>query len=124
MHYRRNYRLRQDKVHPFSRCWCRVCVSLCLCLFHFLTSASVGLLYLWSAETIRRGTPYGIEGALGEHYWTPQRRVITNNGLTNLAGASVLLLVSSLPRVAKGPVPVMLAATSAATGIYYGRLLF
>lgn len=121
MHCRRNYRLRQDKVHPLPRGWCRVRVFLCLCLFHFLTSTSVGLLYLWSAETIRRGTPYGIEGALGEH---SQCHVKTTNGLTNLAGASVLLLLSSLPRVAKGPVPVVLAATSAATSIYYGRLLY
>ncbi|KAF8740748.1 hypothetical protein AX14_007386 [Amanita brunnescens Koide BX004] len=68
-----------------------------------VAGVGVGLLYLWSAETIRTGAPYGVEGALG---------------------ASALLLLSSLPRVAKGPVPVVLAATSATTGIYYGRLLY
>ncbi|KAF8347758.1 transmembrane proteins 14C-domain-containing protein [Amanita rubescens] len=68
-----------------------------------VAGVGVGLLYLWSADAIRRASPYGVEGALG---------------------ASTLLLLSSLPRVAKGPVPVVLAATSAATGVYYGRLLY
>ncbi len=85
--------------------------------FHFLTSASVGLL---SADTIRRASPYGVEGALGKRL----PRIMTDLQLTNSAGASALLFLSSLPRVAKGPVPVVLAATSAATGVYYGRLLY
>jgi len=88
--------------------------------FHFLTSASVGLPYLWSAGTIRRASPYGVEGALGKRL----PRIMTDLQLTNSAGASALLFLSSLPRVAKGPVPVVLAATSAATGVYYGRLLY
>lgn len=29
-------------------------------------SSSVGLLYLWSADSIRKGTANGLEGALGE----------------------------------------------------------
>jgi len=63
----------------------------------------VGLLYLWSADNIRKGTPNGLEGALG---------------------ASALLFLSSLPRVTKGPVPVTLALTSAAAGFYYGKTVY
>lgn len=40
------------------------------------------------------------------------------------AAASALLLLSSLPRVTKGPVPIILSATSATTGAYYGKLLY
>ena len=39
-------------------------------------------------------------------------------------GASALLLLSSLPRIAKGPVPVVLAATSSAAGVYYGTKVY
>ncbi|KAG6381479.1 transmembrane proteins 14C-domain-containing protein [Boletus reticuloceps] len=63
----------------------------------------VGVLYIWSAEQIKRGAPNGIEGALG---------------------ASALLLVSSLPRLTKGPVPVILALASAGAGAYYGKTLY
>ncbi|KJA28141.1 hypothetical protein HYPSUDRAFT_130089, partial [Hypholoma sublateritium FD-334 SS-4] len=65
-----------------------------------VAGVGVGLLYLWSADSIRKGTSNGLEGALG---------------------ASTLLLLSSLPRVAKGPVPVVLAVTSASAGFYYGK---
>lgn len=37
------------------------------------------------------------------------------------AGASALLLASSLPRARKGPVPALLSATSAASLAYYGK---
>ncbi|KAL9713630.1 hypothetical protein Ac2012v2_003241 [Leucoagaricus gongylophorus] len=62
----------------------------------------VGLLYLWSADAIRKGAPNGLEGALG---------------------ASALLLLSSLPRVAKGPVPAILTASSASVAFYYGNTI-
>ena len=39
-------------------------------------------------------------------------------------GASTLLLLSSLPRVTKGPIPIVLAVTAAGTGIYYGKTLY
>ncbi|KIJ61959.1 hypothetical protein HYDPIDRAFT_136812 [Hydnomerulius pinastri MD-312] len=68
-----------------------------------VAGVSVGLLYIWSAEQIKKGAPNGIEGALG---------------------ASALLLLSSLPRITKGPVPVLLAVTSAAAGTYYGKTLY
>ncbi|KAJ3536082.1 hypothetical protein NMY22_g6192 [Coprinellus aureogranulatus] len=68
-----------------------------------VAGVGVGLLYLWSADAIRKGTNNGIEGALG---------------------ASALLLLSSIPRVAKGPVPLVLAVTSASTGFYYGKTLY
>lgn len=65
-----------------------------------VAGVSVGLLYLWSANSIRNGTGNGLEGALG---------------------ASAVLLLSSLPRAAKGPVPTVLTVTSAAAAIYYGK---
>lgn len=68
-----------------------------------VAGVGVGLLYLWSAEAIKKGHSNGLEGALG---------------------ASALLLLSSLPRVAKGPVPAILAATSTAAGLYYGKTLY
>jgi len=68
-----------------------------------VAGVGVGLLYLWSADSIRKGTSNGLEGALA---------------------ASALLLLSSLPRVAKGPVPAGLAVTSAASGLYYLRNVY
>ncbi|KAJ7509657.1 transmembrane proteins 14C-domain-containing protein, partial [Mycena galericulata] len=68
-----------------------------------VAGVGVGALYLWAGERIRRGQPNGIEGALG---------------------ASAILLLSSAPRVLKGPVPVMLAATSSMSGLYYGRTAY
>ncbi|KAI0718818.1 transmembrane proteins 14C-domain-containing protein [Fomitopsis betulina] len=65
-----------------------------------VAGVTVGALYLYSANSIRNATPNGLETALG---------------------ASALLLLSSLPRVAKGPIPAVLTATSAATAVYYGR---
>ena len=36
----------------------------------FYDCSSVGLLYLWSADSIRKGTANGLEGALGESGFT------------------------------------------------------
>ncbi|RDB23587.1 hypothetical protein Hypma_009048 [Hypsizygus marmoreus] len=68
-----------------------------------VAGVGVGLLYLYSADVIRKGAANGLEGALG---------------------ASAILLLSSLPRVAKGPVPAVLTVTSAATGLYYGKTVY
>ncbi|KAF8920846.1 transmembrane proteins 14C-domain-containing protein [Mucidula mucida] len=68
-----------------------------------VAGVGVGALYLWSADSIRKGTP---------------------NGLEELEGASAILLLSSLPRVAKGPVPATLAVTSALAGTYYGQIVY
>jgi len=68
-----------------------------------VAGVGVGVLYLWSADSIRKGTANGLEAALG---------------------ASALLLLSSLPRVTKGPVPAVLTATSTATAVYYGRKVY
>lgn len=68
-----------------------------------VAGVGVGLLYLWSADAIKKGHPNGLEGALG---------------------ASTLLLLSSLPRMAKGPVPAVLAISSAVVGAYYGKTLY
>ncbi|KAJ8694924.1 hypothetical protein PTI98_007560 [Pleurotus ostreatus] len=82
-----------------------------------VAGVGVGLLYLWSADSIRKGAPNGIEGALGK----PPTDSSPYTLLTKNTGASALLLVSSLPRVAKGPVPAILATTSTAAGLYYGN---
>ncbi|THH09902.1 hypothetical protein EW145_g1690 [Phellinidium pouzarii] len=68
-----------------------------------VAGVGVGLLYLWSADSIRKGTPNGLEAALG---------------------ASAILLLSSVPRAAKGPVPATLTITSALAGAYYGRTVY
>ncbi|KAF9531730.1 transmembrane proteins 14C-domain-containing protein [Crepidotus variabilis] len=68
-----------------------------------VAGVGVGLIYLWSADAIRKGAANGLEGALG---------------------ASALLLLSSIPRVSKGPVPATLAATSALAGFYYGSTVY
>ncbi|KAI0773300.1 transmembrane proteins 14C-domain-containing protein [Trametes elegans] len=64
-----------------------------------VAGVGVGALYLWSADSLRKGTANGLEGALG---------------------ASAILLLSSVPRVAKGPVPAVLTVTSAISTYYYG----
>ncbi|KIP02686.1 hypothetical protein PHLGIDRAFT_78763, partial [Phlebiopsis gigantea 11061_1 CR5-6] len=68
-----------------------------------VAGVGVGLLYLWSADSIRRGTANGLEGALG---------------------ASAILLLSSLPRASKGPVPAVLSVTSAVSAVYYGKTVW
>ncbi|TBU34125.1 transmembrane proteins 14C-domain-containing protein [Dichomitus squalens] len=65
-----------------------------------VAGVGVGVLYLYSADSIRKGTANGLEAALG---------------------ASALLLLSSLPRASKGPVPAVLTVTSAASAYYYGK---
>ena len=84
---------------------------------------SVGLLFLWSADSIRKGTPYGLEGSLG-NMDNPLSKLWHYSRLSCKPGASTLLLLSSLPRVAKGPIPVVLAVTAASTGVYYGKTVY
>ncbi|KNZ75085.1 hypothetical protein J132_04569 [Termitomyces sp. J132] len=64
---------------------------------------SVGLLFLYGADAIRKGAPNGLEAA---------------------CAASALLLLSSLPRATKGPVPATLALLALGAGTYYGRAYF
>ncbi|KAJ7083809.1 transmembrane proteins 14C-domain-containing protein [Mycena epipterygia] len=68
-----------------------------------VAGVGVGALYLWAGDRIRKGQPNGIEGAIG---------------------ASAVLLASSAPRMFKGPVPAMLAATSTMSGLYYGKTAY
>ncbi|KAF7971315.1 hypothetical protein HWV62_3232 [Athelia sp. TMB] len=68
-----------------------------------VAGVGVGLLYLWSANQIRNHGANGIEGALG---------------------ASAILFLSSIPRISKGPVPAVLAATAAGAGVYYGNVFY
>ncbi|KAJ7509656.1 hypothetical protein B0H11DRAFT_1960526 [Mycena galericulata] len=68
-----------------------------------LAGVMVGMLYLWSGAQISEGNAKGLQGAFY---------------------ASALLTLTSLPRVAKGPIPKLLAASSAVVGFYYGRWLF
>ncbi|KAJ7730018.1 hypothetical protein DFH07DRAFT_849458 [Mycena maculata] len=64
---------------------------------------AVGMLYLWSGAQIAEGNGIGVQGAFY---------------------ASALLTLTSLPRVAKGPIPKLLATSSAAMGFYYARKVF
>ncbi|KAJ7742781.1 transmembrane proteins 14C-domain-containing protein [Mycena metata] len=68
-----------------------------------VAGVGVGAAYLWAGDRIRKGQPNGIEGAIG---------------------ASAVLLASSVPRMFKGPVPAMLAATSTMSGAYYGKTMY
>ncbi|RPD59079.1 hypothetical protein L226DRAFT_524076 [Lentinus tigrinus ALCF2SS1-7] len=68
-----------------------------------VAGVGVGALYLWSADSIHKGAANGLETALG---------------------ASALLLLSSLPRASKGPVPAVLTATSAVSAYYYGKTVY
>ncbi|KAA1469068.1 hypothetical protein DENSPDRAFT_834599 [Dentipellis sp. KUC8613] len=68
-----------------------------------VAGVGVGALYLYSANSIRNHTANGLEFALG---------------------ASAILLLSSAPRFAKGPVPALLTVTSAVTGAYYGQTVY
>ncbi|KAF7356189.1 hypothetical protein MVEN_00950200 [Mycena venus] len=68
-----------------------------------VAGVGVGAVYLWAGDQIRKGQPNGIEGALG---------------------ASAILFASSVPRLRKGPVPVMLAASATMSGAYYGKTLY
>jgi len=63
-----------------------------------IAGVAVGALYLWSGAVAMNGDTRGYYGA---------------------AGASAILFLSSLPRVAKGPVPLALTVLSAASGAYY-----
>ncbi|KAG8928086.1 hypothetical protein FRC03_010517 [Tulasnella sp. 419] len=67
-----------------------------------VAGVSVGALYGWSATRIQNGVDNGYKGAFA---------------------ASVLLLVSSLPRIRKGPVPAVLSATALASTLYYAKVL-
>jgi len=62
--------------------------------------------------------PRGYYGATGGFtLWLSSNACIIYIHL--VLGASVILFLSSLPRVAKGPVPAALTVLSAATGAYY-----
>ncbi|KAI0035329.1 transmembrane proteins 14C-domain-containing protein, partial [Vararia minispora EC-137] len=64
---------------------------------------SVGALYLYAGNSIRKNTAGGLETALG---------------------ASAILFLSSAPRAFKAPVPAMLTVTSLASGGYYGNVFY
>ncbi|KAG6867989.1 hypothetical protein C0993_008596 [Termitomyces sp. T159_Od127] len=64
---------------------------------------TVGLLFLYGADAIRKGAPNGLEAA---------------------CAASALLLLSSLPRFTKGPVPATLTLLAFGVGTYYGKAYF
>ncbi|KAJ7464415.1 hypothetical protein FB451DRAFT_1263459 [Mycena latifolia] len=68
-----------------------------------IAGVSVGLLYLWSGSLLADGHAQGLQAAFY---------------------ASALLTVTSLPRIAKGPVPKLLATSSAVVGFYYGRKIY
>lgn len=88
-------------------------------------ACSVGALYLYSGDSIRKHSANSLETALGEQKSHLSLSVLTDKwGLAFLTGASALLFLSSVPRFAKGPIPAMLTVTSAATGAYYGNAIY
>jgi len=68
-----------------------------------VAGVGVGLLYGWSGYQLQHGDP--------------------NQGLQGAFAASVILCASSLPRIRKGPVPVILALSGGAAATYYGKTL-
>jgi uncharacterized membrane protein (UPF0136 family) len=70
--------------------------------------------------TIRNHGQNGLEGALGMLALSSVYQLTVR--LIWLLGASGILLFSSLPRVTKGPLPVLLTVTAALSTLYYGRL--
>ena len=46
--------------------------------------ASVGALYLWSADSIRKGTANGLEAALGEYFYSPGLLCTSSNPIVCL----------------------------------------
>ena len=86
------------------------------------SSHSVGALYLYSGDSIRKHTANGLETALGEQVYL--LHLPDQCECVFSLGASALLLLSSLPRITKGPIPVLLTVTSAASGAYYGNTIY
>ncbi|KAF7310084.1 hypothetical protein MIND_00381700 [Mycena indigotica] len=72
-------------------------------LMSLISGLTTGMLYLWSGQQIGEGLKVGHQGAFA---------------------ASALLTLSSIPRLSKGPIPKVLAVTSAAVAFYYSRLLY
>ncbi|KAL1745207.1 hypothetical protein HDZ31DRAFT_73741 [Schizophyllum fasciatum] len=62
--------------------------------------AGVGALYLYGANLLDSGAPNGLKASMA---------------------ASAVLLLSSAPRLGKGPVPYVLTLTSVLVGAYYGQ---
>ncbi|KAG8691000.1 hypothetical protein FRC09_011771 [Ceratobasidium sp. 395] len=68
-----------------------------------VAGVGVGALYGYAGYQIRNGGQYGYETALA---------------------ASIILFLSSVPRARKGPVPLMLAITGAASAAYYAKVVY
>jgi hypothetical protein len=84
-------------------------------------SYSVGALYLYAGDSIRKNTAGGIETALGAYLLNPYSGIRVNSAPP---GASAILFLSSAPRSLKGPVPAILTLTSAVAGGYYGNVFY
>lgn len=91
------------------------------------TRRSVGALYLYSADSIRKQTDNGLEMAVGEYI------PLINVGfefltfchdIPSILGTSALLLAASAPRLRRGPMPLMLTAASLGAGSYYARTTY
>ncbi|KAF8315419.1 hypothetical protein DL93DRAFT_2079183 [Clavulina sp. PMI_390] len=92
-----------------------------------LTMAVIALVGGVAGFARKRSIPSLVAGtAVGGLYLASYRQIVTGgpNGYEGAFAASALLLVSSLPRVAKGPVPLTLTVTSAMAAAYYGKTLY
>ena len=77
-------------------------------------ACSVGALYLYSGDNIRKHTANSLEAALS---------VLDDKPGPSPTDASALLFLSPVPRFTKGPIPAILTVTSAHTGPYYGKAI-
>lgn len=119
----------ENTLHSLTRCWCKVCHSgrqrrvahIC----HAIESRFSNRFKVWV---------YCISGAPTTFVREPQmdlkvqlvspRFKSRSVELIVGIGASAILLLSSLPRIAKGPVPAILAATATVSGAYYGNTFY
>lgn len=114
-------RFHSHSLHPLHRRRPWVRIQSIVTLNPLTVIHSVGALYLWSGDSIRKGTANGLEAAVGKHNSLASA---TRAHLERVLGASALLFLSSVPRASKGPVPAMLTVTSAIAGSYYGKTLY
>ena len=68
-------------------------LSTCTLVADHRDASSVGLLYLWSADSIRKGTANGLEGALGQSGFTLLPK---SHARLNDVGATAALLMQVL----------------------------
>jgi len=125
--------IRPYALHPVPRCRCRVRLSRCPgCLTTPLNIAPPALPLVsarstCTAEIASANTPPTVSRPHSVSrivFFAPRPFLWVLKSKCPLPGASALLLLSSLPRITKGPVPAVLTLTSAVTATYYGQAIY